>query len=112
MAQQYGNSGGLTVKVGGPYGTGGSSNKVAEVTLNAQTWKGATSPYSQVVEIEVVSVNSKVDLSLDVAQLESLRANGTALTAENNEGVVTIYAIGNKPTVKYTVQATVTEVVL
>lgn len=111
MAQQYGNSGNLTVKVGGPYGSGGSSTKVAEVVLNTQSWKGATSPYSQVVTIDVVSVNSKVDLSLDITQLESLRENGTALMAENNEGVVTIYAIGNKPAVRYTVQATVTEVV-
>lgn len=111
MAQQYGNSSNITVKMGGPYGNaGGSSAKITQIEIPAAAWKGASSPYSQEVIVDVISVNSRVDLLPSVDQIISLRENGIALTAGNDAGTVTIYAIGNKPADDYTIYATVSEV--
>lgn len=108
MSQQYGSGGGMSVRMAGPFGGSGASSKITEITLAASAWKGATSPYSQVVAVEGISVNSKVDLQPSVAQVSMLHC---VLTAENNEGTVTVYAIGEKPTADIIMQATLTEVV-
>lgn len=113
MAQQYGTGGSITVRMAGPYsgsGGGGTSARITEITLPASDWKGGESPYSQVVDMDVISVRSQVNLQLSVEQTEKICSSGFALTAENEEGEVTVYAIGNKPTEDYTVQATVMEV--
>lgn len=111
MTQQYGNGGTITVIMDGPFGGSGTAAKLTEVTLLAADWKGATSPYSQEVNIEEISVNSQVNLQPSVEQLEIFRDKYIAFTTENNGGVVTVYAIGDKPTDDYTIQATVMEVV-
>lgn len=111
MAQQYGNGGTITVSMEGPFGGSGTAVKLTEITLLAANWKGAISPYSQVVGIEDISVSSQVDLQLSVEQVEAFRNKTVAFTVENNGGVVTAYAIGDKPEEDYTFQATVMEVV-
>lgn len=112
MALAYGTGGNITVKMAGPFsGGGGSSVKLTEITLPAANWKGAESPYSQVVTVEGVSVNSMVDLQPSVEQLEIFHDKDIAFSTENDGGVVTVYAIGDRPTNDYTIQATITEVV-
>lgn len=111
MALDYGTGGNYTVSLGGPYGSSGSVVKVTSITLPAANWKGAASPYSQVVEVEEASINSKVDLQPTVEQLEIFHDKDLAFTTENDGGVVTVYAIGDKPTNDYTIQATVMEVI-
>ena len=111
MALHYGQGAGITVAMEGPFGGGGVSVKLREITLPAANWKGGESPYSQVVEVEGVSVNSKVDLQPSVEQLEIFHDKDLAFSTENNAGVVTVYAIGDKPTSDYTIQATIMEVV-
>ena len=111
MALQYGAGGSFTVRMEGPYGgSGGTAAKLTEVTLLASAWKGGESPYSQVVAVDGVSVNSKVDLQPSVEQLEIFHDKDLAFSTENDRGVVTVYAIGDKPTNDYTIQATITEV--
>ena len=111
MALQYGAAGTFSVSMEGPFGSsGGAAVKLAEITLLASAWKGAESPYSQVVEVESVSVNSKVDLQPSVAQLEIFHEKDIAFSTENDGGVVTVYAIGDKPMNDYTIQATIMEV--
>lgn len=83
---------------------------VAEVTLLASEWEGTASPYSQVVELANVSELSKVDLQPSVEQLAIFHDKDLAFVTENDNGVVTVYAIGDKPTNDYTIQATITEV--
>lgn len=110
--QQYGVSNNLTVQLAGPYGgSGGAAVKLTGITLPVSGWKGAVSPYFQVVEVEGVSVNSKVDLQPDPQQLEQFRQMDLAFVAENDGGVVTVYAIGDKPRGDCALQATVTEVI-
>lgn len=113
MAQQYGTGGGISVKMYGPFGGSGgagTSARISEIFLPVDAWKGGESPYSQVVEMNAISIRSQINIQLSVEQTQKICSAGFALTTENNEGTVTVYAIGNKPSENYTVQATVTEV--
>lgn len=111
MAQQYGSGGTIEVQLAGPFGGGsGTGVKLTEITLYAGNWKGATSPYSQVVAVEGVSVNSMVNLQPSVEQLEIFHDKDLAFVAENEDGVVTVYAVGELPDGDYTMQATIMEV--
>lgn len=111
MVNQYGSGSTLSVTMEGPFGSFGSLIKVTELTLAADGWKNAVSPYFQIVALDGVSVNSKVDLQPDTAQIAALAKSGTVLTAVNNNGIVTVYAVGNKPNEQITMQASISEVV-
>ena len=90
--------------------TSGLTAKIGEVTLFAEKWVGADNLYSQIVEIEGVTENSQVDLTPDVQQLAIFYNKDISFVTENEDGVVTVYAIGQKPTNDYTIQVTITEV--
>ena len=110
----YGSGNGYTVVMEGPFPGGGGSSSVILATINTPvaSWKGATSPYSQVVNVENISVNHKVELSLSAAQIEALSGQIIHFTAENNGGIVTVYAIGDKPATDCEFQASLTEVMI
>lgn len=84
--------------------------RIANVSLLASKWQGSASPYSQVVTIADITANSQVDLTPSVEQLVIFHQKDLALVAENDNGVVTVFAIGDKPASDYTMQATITEV--
>lgn len=88
----------------------GSAATIGEVTLLASAWVGEASPYSQVVNIAGVTENSQVDLTPSVEQLSVFHHKDLAFVTENADGVVTVYAIGDKPANDYTIQVTITEV--
>ena len=88
----------------------GNPPKIGEVTLLADDWIGEGSLYHQVVNIEGVTENSQVDLTPDVQQLAIFYEKDLCFVTENEDGVVTVYAIGQKPTNDYTIQVTITEV--
>lgn len=88
----------------------GSTATIGEVTLLASAWVGNASPYSQVVEIEGVTENSQVDLTPSIEQLAVFHHKDLAFVTENEDGVVTVYALGDKPENDYTIQVTITEV--
>lgn len=91
--------------------TGASATaKIGSVTLLASAWEGADSLYSQVVDIEGVTENSQVDLTPGIDQLAIFYDKDLSFVTENDRGVVTVYAIGQKPTNDYTIQVTITEV--
>lgn len=111
---EYGNGGSFTVTMDGPYSGGGggtTTEKMLTIFADASKWKGGTSPFSQVVSIASISINHKVDIQLSAEQIEQLSDQTIAFTAENNGGVVTLYAIGDKPNRDCTFQATLSEVV-
>ena len=83
---------------------------ISEVTLLASAWEGKDNLYSQVVEIAGVTENSQVDLTPSIEQLVGFYQKDLALVTENEDGVVTVYAIGQKPENDYTIQVTITEV--
>lgn len=88
----------------------GSSVTLGEVTLLAANWVGDEDPYSQVVEIDGVTATSQVDLKPSVEQLAIFHDKDLAFVTENEDGVVTVYAIGQKPENDYTMQVSITEV--
>ena len=84
--------------------------KIVSITLLASAWEGEDDPYSQVVSIEGVTENTKVDLQPSADQLAIFHDKDLAFVTENDGGIVTVYAIGDKPTQDYTIQATLKEV--
>lgn len=91
-------------------GASGSAAAIGEVTLRAADWVGKDSLYSQVVKIEGVTECSQVDLTPSVEQLSVFYNKDLAFVTENDGGIVTVYAIGQKPENDYTIQVTITEV--
>ena len=89
---------------------GVAAARVADVTLLAADWVGEDNPYSQVVTIDGITANSQVDLTPNVEQLAIFYDKSLAFVTENENGVVTVYAIGQKPQNDYVIQATITEV--
>ena len=95
------------------FGSGGSAYSMPRIgwaELPASAWESDGSLHSQVVEIEGVSEYSQVDLTPSVEQLAIFYEKDLTFVTENDGGVVTVYAIGQKPTNDYTVQVTITEV--
>ena len=84
--------------------------KKTTITLSTD-WTGDASPYTQTVTISGITANSKVDLQPDATVIANMADNGVvALYIANNNGVLTANAVGEKPTVELTIQATITEV--
>lgn len=110
MALDFGSGGTFSVKMEGPFGNTGSAVKLTSFTAAASDWKGAVSPYSQVVQVDGISQASKVDIQLGADELNKLHSGSFAFMAENQDGVISIYSIGDKPTEDLVFQATITEV--
>ena len=87
-------------------------SKLTTVTLLAANWSGEANPWSQVVTIDGVTPNSKIDLRATALQIVELQDNDIAFIAENDDGVITVYALGSKPETDYVLQAEITEVVV
>lgn len=86
-----------------------ASDKISTISLPASGWTEATNVYSQVVAVTGATANSKVDIYPTPEQLIELQSAGIALVAVNEDGVVTVYALNNKPTSDYSIQVTLTE---
>lgn len=87
-----------------------NSAVIGEVTLLASKWTSEGNLHSQIVSLSGVTENSQVDLTPSVEQLVVFYEKDLTFVTENEGGVVTVYAIGQKPTNDYTIQVTITEV--
>lgn len=93
-----------------------SPARIGTVSLLASKWVGSGNLHSQIVTVNVenssngVTKNSQVDLTPSVEQLVIFYEKDLTFVTENEGGVVTVYAIGQKPENDYTVQVTITEV--
>ena len=82
---------------------------VASVSLGT-SWTG-TGPYTQVVTINGIESDSKIDLQPDADVINKLMESGTsALYIVNNNGVATAVAIDAAPNSALTIQCTITKV--
>lgn len=78
------------------------------------SWTGSESPYSQSITISgyTVTANTRVDLAADANTIATLTEQGVkSLFVVNDNGALTLYAVGEKPTSSITVQAAVYETV-
>ena len=91
--------------------TSSVTGRIAYITLYANQWENTESPYAQSVIIDGTTENSKVDLNPTVEQLSIFHNKDIAFVTENENGTITVYCIGQKPTNDYTMQITITEVV-
>lgn len=89
-----------------------AQQKISTASVSLTTgWTGDASPYAQIVTISGMTATKMVDLQPTPEQIHALMENGTSgLQAVNNNGVVTVYAFGEKPAEAMTIQATLTEV--
>lgn len=95
-------------------------NKVApspaSVTLYADRWEQTENEQRWHQEVVVANANiteySKVDLQLTAEQIMAFYEKDLAFVAENEDGVVTVYCIGQVPENDYVIQATVSEVIV
>ena len=87
-------------------------NRIVTVTLYAAKWEGSGNLYSQEVSVPGATKSSKIDLSLSVEQATIFYQKDISFVPVNNNGVITIYCIGQKPTNDYTLQAKITEVAI
>lgn len=77
------------------------------------SWVGASSPYSHSVTLSdyTPTALSKVDIQPDATAIAQLIEDGVAgLYIVNNNGTLTAYAVGEKPTTTLNLQVTVEEV--
>lgn len=87
--------------------------KLISVTISPDKWvQAADDRWCQVVTVDnaIITPNSKVDLQPSSEQLAIFRNKDLAFVAENEDGVISVYCVGQVPTNEYTLQATVTEV--
>ena len=88
-----------------------SLTKTVFIDLLALNWvKNSDNKYSQVVSIDGITENSKIDLQPNTEQLVIFYEKDLTFVAENKDGVVSVYCVGRVPENDYTIQATVTEV--
>ena len=83
--------------------------KTASITLPVASWAG-DDPYTQTVTITGVTAKSRIDLNPSAAVLSAAMEGGYGLVIGNNNGTVTVYVVGAKPTAAITVQVSITEV--
>ena len=82
------------------------------ISLLADNWVGTASPYSQTVTINGITDNSRVELCPSIEQLSYMGEHGISLMAINDNSIVTIYALNNKPTTNLDMQVTVSDVIV
>lgn len=107
----YGSGGIYEVQMDGPFSGGGRTAEIiSQIVILKDSWKGATSPYSQKIEIPNASVNSKVEIQLDAEQLERLSQQRFTMAVGNSGGEFTVYAVGDKPRLDIDLQISLTDV--
>ena len=85
------------------------------ITLYADAWiEAADHRWYQEVTVTnyTITPNSKVDLQPSSEQLVIFHEKDLAFVAENEDGVVSVFCVGQVPENDYTIQATVMEVAL
>jgi hypothetical protein len=83
------------------------------VTIYADKWVQASdNRWYQVVTVDnaVITPRRKVDLQPSSEQISIFHEKDLAFVTENEDGVVSVFCIGQTPTNDYTIQAIVTEV--
>ena len=86
--------------------------RIAYINVLASAWvdTGSGVRFTQTVAVDGITPDSQIDIKMTGEQLEMFYDINVTIVAENNNGVVIVSAIGDKPTEDFTLQATITEV--
>lgn len=84
--------------------------KTVTISLLASEWVEDEGRYAQVITLPNITPYSKIDLQPTAEQLTIFHEKDIAFVTENENGIVTVFCIGQKPANDYVMQATVTEV--
>lgn len=77
-----------------------------KILLSAEGWSGNESPYRQAFSSQYIDANTRIDLFVDNdLYVQMINDKVIAIYAENNDGVASVVAIGNKPSIDVTIQA-------
>ena len=88
-----------------------ATTSITQVVLKSSAWiTAADGLHSQVVTIPGTTEYSKIDLLPSVEQLAIFHNKDVTFVTENEDGEITVYAIGDKPLLDYTMQVQITEV--
>ena len=100
------------VSSGGVYiALASKQDRIWKATLSLSTTWSGSNPYTQTITLTGSTANSMIELHPTLAQIQQFKADGVdAMWVENNNGTLTVYALGAKPTVALSLQCTVTEV--
>ena len=85
------------------------------ITIYANKWKqAADNRWYQIVEVNnaMITPRSKVDLQPNSEQLSIFHEKDLAFVTENEDGIVSVYCVGQVPANDYTIQATIMEVAI
>lgn len=85
--------------------------KTTTVTMFVADWDGDAELWHQTVTVSGITANSKLDLQPTAIQIVNLRNSEITLMLQNDNGVATAWAIGNKPTEDYEMQVLISEVI-
>ena len=89
--------------------TNGQRQIIVDTVSLGTSWTG-TGPYTQVVTIDGIDSDSKIDLQPDANVINKLMESGTtALYIVNDSGVATAVALGAAPTAALEIQCTITK---
>lgn len=89
--------------------TNGQRQIIVDTVSLGTSWTGA-GPYTQVVTIDGIESDSKIDLQPDADVINKLMESGTtALYIVNDSGVATAVALGAAPNVALEIQCTITK---
>lgn len=83
--------------------------RVVSVELTTNWIEFSEGKYGQVVAFDNITEHSRLDLHPSIDMLTEFKQLGLAFIAENNGGIITVYSVGNIPSIPYTIQATIVE---
>ena len=86
--------------------------RISHIDLLANKWEGSDGDYTQVVSVKGVTKNSYIEFGFSHEQLKLFAVKDVSFSITNENGVVIVGCVGQKPTADYRLQIKITEVLI